>query len=135
MSSPPMGPRGGVVTQRSAKPCTPVQFWSWPPLIQSTPCADYLRDQGKPDRLYPAAYQPSGNGISGQAIWLSLAALGGSANIGSSARKSSCDAGSIAILTLSSNRLYSASLMALSLVREHTISKVFWSQIERIAQI
>src|SRR5450631_3038480 len=27
-----MGPRGGVVTQRSAKPCTPVQFWSWPPL-------------------------------------------------------------------------------------------------------
>jgi glycosyltransferase involved in cell wall biosynthesis len=26
-----MGPRGGVVTQRSAKPCTPVQFWSWPP--------------------------------------------------------------------------------------------------------
>ena len=27
----PMGPRGGVVTQRSAKPCTPVQFWSWPP--------------------------------------------------------------------------------------------------------
>src|SRR5580693_9959861 len=29
-----MGPRGGVVTQRSAKPCTPVQFWSWPPLFQ-----------------------------------------------------------------------------------------------------
>ena len=29
--SAPMGPRGGVVTQRSAKPCTPVQFWSWPP--------------------------------------------------------------------------------------------------------
>src|SRR5215475_7159083 len=27
-----MGPRGGVVTQRSAKPFTPVQFWSWPPL-------------------------------------------------------------------------------------------------------
>src|SRR5881628_3331780 len=26
-----MGPRGGVVTQRSAKPCTPVQFRSWPP--------------------------------------------------------------------------------------------------------
>ena len=25
------GPYGGVVTQRSAKPCTPVQFWSWPP--------------------------------------------------------------------------------------------------------
>ena len=30
--SAPVGPRGGVVTQRSAKPCTPVQFWSWPPL-------------------------------------------------------------------------------------------------------
>ena len=27
----PVGPRGGVVTQRSAKPFTPVQFWSWPP--------------------------------------------------------------------------------------------------------
>jgi hypothetical protein len=26
-----LGPRGGVVTQRSAKPFTPVQFWSWPP--------------------------------------------------------------------------------------------------------
>jgi hypothetical protein len=26
-----MGPRGGVVTQRSAKPCTPVQFRAWPP--------------------------------------------------------------------------------------------------------
>src|ERR1700733_8536918 len=30
-----MGPRGGVVTQRSAKPFTPVQFWSWPPSIKS----------------------------------------------------------------------------------------------------
>ena len=28
---PPVGPRGGVVTQRSAKPCTPVQFRTWPP--------------------------------------------------------------------------------------------------------
>src|SRR5262245_21939320 len=28
------GPRGGAVTQRSAKPCTPVQFRAWPP--QST---------------------------------------------------------------------------------------------------
>jgi hypothetical protein len=26
-----LGPRGGVVTQRSAKPCTPVQFRAWPP--------------------------------------------------------------------------------------------------------
>src|SRR5579863_4882499 len=29
-----MRPRGGVVTQRSAKPFTPVQFWSWPPINQ-----------------------------------------------------------------------------------------------------
>src|SRR4051812_43282796 len=28
---PPGRPRGGVVTQRSAKPCTPVQFRAWPP--------------------------------------------------------------------------------------------------------
>jgi hypothetical protein len=28
-----VGPRGGVVTQRSAKPFTSVQFWSWPPFI------------------------------------------------------------------------------------------------------
>src|SRR5262249_31102691 len=27
------GPRGGVVTQRSAKPCTPVQFRAWPPIL------------------------------------------------------------------------------------------------------
>src|ERR1700742_837614 len=33
---PPTGPRGGVVTQRSAKPFTPVQFWSWPPMNSST---------------------------------------------------------------------------------------------------
>ena len=26
-------PRGGVVTQRSAKPCTPVQFRTWPPQL------------------------------------------------------------------------------------------------------
>ena len=28
-----MRPRGGVVTQRSAKPFTPVQFRAWPPFI------------------------------------------------------------------------------------------------------
>src|SRR5262249_41385169 len=28
-------PRGGVVTQRSAKPCTPVQFRAWPPRLSS----------------------------------------------------------------------------------------------------
>src|SRR5262249_44554792 len=31
-----LGPRGGVVTQRSAKPFTPVQFWSWPPNKSNT---------------------------------------------------------------------------------------------------
>src|SRR5216683_3607924 len=36
-----MGPRGGVVTQRSAKPFTPVQFWSWPPSIKSRLCLRY----------------------------------------------------------------------------------------------
>src|SRR5438067_11094662 len=30
-----MGPRGGVVTQRSAKARTPVQFRAWPPSIES----------------------------------------------------------------------------------------------------
>ena len=32
----PMGPRGGVVTRRSAKPFTPVQFRAWPPAIFSS---------------------------------------------------------------------------------------------------
>src|SRR5438874_2672957 len=29
----PTRPRGGVVTQRSAKPFTPVQFRAWPPAL------------------------------------------------------------------------------------------------------
>ena len=33
---PPLGPRGGVVTQRSAKPFTPVQFRTWPPSFNSS---------------------------------------------------------------------------------------------------
>ena len=108
--SAPMGPRGGVVTQRSAKPCTPVQFWSWPPFsghrdavggIARSTCALERRSavraevneetrrrelrEGNPTReLYlspqrrnnrrragsrnqQAAFQPSGNGISGHA--------------------------------------------------------------------
>src|SRR6266436_6057933 len=28
--------------KRTAKPCTPVQFLSWPPSISSTSCIDYL---------------------------------------------------------------------------------------------
>jgi hypothetical protein len=30
-----------VVTQRSAKPFTPVQFWSWPPSIKSEACGRF----------------------------------------------------------------------------------------------
>ena len=30
-------PRGGVVTQRSAKPFTPVQFRAWPPSLEANP--------------------------------------------------------------------------------------------------
>jgi hypothetical protein len=37
-----MRPRGGVVTQRSAKPCTPVQFWSWPPSTSSSCCGEFF---------------------------------------------------------------------------------------------
>jgi hypothetical protein len=81
------------------------------------------------------AYQPSGNGTSGHARWLSLVAFGASSNIGGWAKKSSCGAGSIAILTASSNRSNSTSLIALSGFRERRVSKVVWFQIERIAQI
>src|SRR5262249_35921221 len=35
----PARPRGGVVTQRSAKPFTPVQFRAWPPSILPPFCA------------------------------------------------------------------------------------------------
>src|SRR3979409_409941 len=41
-----------------------------------------------------AAYQPSGNGTSGQGIWLSLAAIGGSSKSGGLAKKTSCGSGS-----------------------------------------
>src|SRR3990170_4919504 len=36
--SPKDWPRGGVVTQRTANPRTPVRFWAWPP-ISSTETA------------------------------------------------------------------------------------------------
>lgn len=45
INPPASGPRGGVVTQRSAKPCTPVQFWSWPPLISSMACSQPMRSR------------------------------------------------------------------------------------------
>ena len=50
-------PRGGVVTQRSAKPFTPVQFRAWPPnLLQISPVPspaaahDLAREQAGADR-------------------------------------------------------------------------------------
>src|SRR6476660_4495405 len=46
-----MGPRGGVVTQRSAKPCTPVQFWSWPPLQPAEIASKFIDPRsGQPRR-------------------------------------------------------------------------------------
>src|SRR5436190_20079747 len=50
-----------------------------------------------------APYQPSGNGIKGQASSLSLAAFGGASTIRKWAKKSSCGARSIVILTASSS--------------------------------
>ena len=146
---PPMGPRGGVVTQRSAKPFTPVQFWSWPPSIQSSinpikvlrPIfeagpelrARSSRMRAKKGRAHArppthrraaitrgltaqqTAFQPSGNGISGQADPLSLAARGGALKVGKRATmESSPGTGATAVRTTSSNRSNSTSLIATS---------------------
>src|SRR5579872_2215144 len=144
-----MRPRGGVVTQRSAKPFTPVQFWSWPPSIKSDGCSPFdglggftkaghaaswsgcpaaFEKQNAPagaeafDQFFDPvnqqeACQPSGNGMSGQACSLSLAEWSGrSANFGVKTRISSWGRGAIAVLTTSSNRSNSASLIALSVV-------------------
>src|ERR1700722_15667195 len=35
---PQMRPRGGVVTQRTANPRTPVQFRAWPPFFRKSSC-------------------------------------------------------------------------------------------------
>src|ERR1700736_690733 len=79
-----------------------------------------------------AAHQPSGEGTSGQARWLSFAACGASLKVGGWAKKASCGAGAMAVLTASSNRSNSTSLITLSGFRERRVSKVFWFQIERI---
>src|ERR1700733_8701307 len=81
------------------------------------------------------AYQPSGNGTSPQTSPLSLAAFGNRLNFGAYGKKSSCGEGATAVLTASSNRSNSASLIALSHVRERTVSKLFWFQIETIVQV
>jgi hypothetical protein len=85
----------------------------------------------------PAAYQPSGNGIKPQAVWLSLAARGGciSKYFGEVTTKSSCGTGATAVRTASSNRSNSTSPIALSQVSERSVAKVFCFQIEAIAQI
>src|SRR3982074_1861050 len=77
------------------------------------PCTDYLGGRCKP-RDQQAAYQPSGNGTSGHAIWLSLAASGGSSMVCGWAKKSSCGAGAMAVLTASSNWSNSTSLITRS---------------------
>src|SRR5215467_8884198 len=58
----PERPRGGVVTQRSAKPCTPVQFRAWPPINSTT--YDHTKDRAQiasviREYLKPPTYCPS----------------------------------------------------------------------------
>jgi hypothetical protein len=55
--------------------------------------------------------------------------------VGRWAKKSSWGAGSTAICTASSNRSYSASLIAPSQLRERKVAKIFCFRIEAIAQI
>jgi hypothetical protein len=81
------------------------------------------------------AYQPSGKGMSPQAIWLSLAAHGGRLEFDGQGRTSSCETGAMAALTASSRRSNSTSLIALSEVSADTVSELFWFRIEEIVQI
>ena len=67
---------------------------------------------------HQAAYHPSGKGISGQAISLSLAALRGSYRSDASRYRFALHGDETAALTVSSSRSNSASLMALSQPRE-----------------
>jgi hypothetical protein len=72
--------------------------------------------------LQQAAYQPSGNGMSGQADWLSLSAFTGRSKFRGSAEKCSCGAISMAVRTESSKRSNSTSLIVLSgFPREHRL--------------
>src|SRR5262249_51441155 len=52
-------PRGGVVTQRSAKPCTPVQFRAWPP----TPIRQFRKPRAGTARSEAPARLRSGASI------------------------------------------------------------------------
>ena len=58
MSSPD-GPRGGLVTHRSAKAFNPVRFRARPPSIQSTSYVDDLRDRKKPQQPRSAGGVPA----------------------------------------------------------------------------
>src|SRR4029453_6285160 len=82
-----------------------------------------------------AAYQPSGNGTSGQGAPLSLAARGDGSRRWVWTTKSSSGTGAIAVWTASSSKSYSTSLIALSGFREAMVAQGFCFQIERIARI
>jgi hypothetical protein len=60
-----MGPRGGVVTQRSAKPCTPVQFWSWPPPLIIDSIIVLLDAFASGGQTAPKAFARSGKTLRG----------------------------------------------------------------------
>jgi hypothetical protein len=68
--------------------------------------------------------------MNGQAGPLSLAAFGIWSEVNKRAKASSCGTGAIAVLTASSNRSNSTSLIALSGFRERSVSKVFCFRIE-----
>jgi hypothetical protein len=61
--------------------------------------------------VQPAPYQLSGNGMSGHTRWLSFAAFGGPLRVSGRTKASSCGVGEMAVVTASSNRSNSNSLM------------------------
>ena len=81
------------------------------------------------------AYQPSGNGISGQGPRLSLAARGDGWERWVWTTKSSSGAGAMALCTASSIKSYSTSLIALSGFPEAMVAKVRCFQIARIVRV
>ena len=94
-----------------------------------------VRDRRKLQPSQQLAYQPSGNGISGQAIWLSLAALGTPVTSAMRALESSSGTGATAARTVSSNRSNSTSLMTLSHLRKSTVAKSLCFPIAQIIRI
>jgi hypothetical protein len=86
-------------------------------------------------RAQQVACHPSGNGISGQANPLSLAASGGLPYVIELVMKSSWGTGATAAFTASSSRSNSASLIALSRIRAPSVAKLLFFEIEQIIQI